>query len=79
MTTARDDLAKAEAILVAAIKVNVPELVVARTAIGNFQSKTRSTNGLKLHSLVGSFAGGGARDLGRRQKRDHLPMIEWAD
>jgi hypothetical protein len=52
MTTARDDLAKAEAILVAAIKVNVPELVVARTAIGNFQSKTRSTNGLKLQRTV---------------------------
>ncbi len=36
MTTARDDLAKSEAILVAAIEVNVPELVVARTAIGDF-------------------------------------------
>ncbi|WP_246691190.1 MULTISPECIES: hypothetical protein [unclassified Mesorhizobium] len=31
MTTTRDDLAKSEAILVAAIEVNVPELVVART------------------------------------------------
>ncbi|WFU07385.1 ISL3 family transposase (plasmid) [Rhizobium sp. CB3171] len=30
MTTARDDLPKAEAILIAAIEVNVPELIVAR-------------------------------------------------
>ncbi|HEX5884657.1 MAG TPA: transposase [Pyrinomonadaceae bacterium] len=36
MVTARDDLAKAEAILVSTIEVNVPELVVARTAIGDF-------------------------------------------
>jgi transposase len=42
MTTARDDLAKTEAILVAAIEMNVPELVVARTGIGDFQSMIRS-------------------------------------
>ncbi len=70
MTTARDDLAKAEAILVAANEVNVPELVVARTAIGDFQSMIRSKSARKLEwldaakdSLVGSFAGGVARDL----------------
>jgi transposase len=71
MTTARDDLAKAEAILVAAIEVNLPELVVARTAIADFQSMIRSKNARKLYewldaakdSLVGSFAGGVARDL----------------
>jgi hypothetical protein len=63
MTTARDDLAKPEAILVAAIEVNVPELVVARTAIGNFQSMIRSKTARKLdewleaarNSLVGSL------------------------
>lgn len=71
MTTARDDLAKSEAILGAAIEVNVPELVVARTAIGDFQSMICSKTARKLDewleaarsSLVGSFAGGVARDL----------------
>lgn len=71
MTTARDDLAKPEAILVAAIEVNVPELIVARAAIGEFQSMIRSKTARKLdewlesakNSLVGSFAGGVAKDL----------------
>ncbi|AYC99576.1 transposase [Neorhizobium sp. NCHU2750] len=71
MTTARDDLAKSEAILVAAIEANVPELVVARTAIGDFQSMIRSKTARKLDewleaakdSLVGSFAGGVEKDL----------------
>lgn len=71
MTTARDDLAKPDAILVAAIEVNVPELVVARTAIGDFQSTIRSKAARKLdewlegakNSLVGSFAGGVEKDL----------------
>ncbi|WP_246102912.1 hypothetical protein [Rhizobium straminoryzae] len=54
MTAAHADFAKSEAILVAAIEVNVPELVAARTAIGDFQSMIRSktaanaTNGWKL-------------------------------
>ncbi len=55
----------------AAIEVNVPERVVARTAIGDFQSMIRSKNARKLDewldaakdSLVGSFTGGVARDL----------------
>ena len=63
MATARDDLAKTEAILVAVIEVNVPELVTARTAIGDFQSMIRSKAATKLDgwlqaaksSLVGSF------------------------
>lgn len=71
MTTARDDLAKSEAILVAAIEVNVPELVVARTTIGEFQSMIRSKTATKLEdwlqaaklSLVTSFANGVERDL----------------
>lgn len=66
MTTARDDLAKSKAILVAAIEMNVPELIVARTTIGDFQSMIRSKTAQKLdgwleaakNSLVGSFAGG---------------------
>ena len=71
MTTARDDLAKSEAILVAAIELNVPELIVARTTIGDFQSKIRSKTAQKLdewleaakNSLVGSSAGGVEKDL----------------
>jgi len=71
MTAARDDLAKSEAILVAAIEMNVPELVVARTAIGDFQSMIRSKTARKLdgwletakNSLVGSFAGGVEKDI----------------
>ena len=71
MTTSRDDLTKPEAILVAAIEVNVPELIVARTAIGDFQSMIRLRTARKLDewlevakdSLVGSFAGGVAKDL----------------
>ena len=59
------------AILVAAIEVNVPELIVARAAIGEFQSMIRSKTARKLdewlesakNSLVGSFAGGVAKDL----------------
>ncbi|WP_439710653.1 hypothetical protein [Brucella anthropi] len=49
-----------------AIEVNVSDLVVARTAIGDFQSMIRSKTARKLDewleaakdSLVGSFAGG---------------------
>jgi transposase len=71
MTTARGDLAKSEAILVAAIEVNVPELVVARAAIGDFQSMIRSKTAEKLEgwlqaaksSLVGSFANGVEKDI----------------
>lgn len=71
MITARDDLAKTEAILVAAIEVNVPELVVSRTAIADFQSMIRSKTEGRLdewleaakNSLVGSFAGGVEKDL----------------
>jgi transposase len=71
MTTARDDLAKSEAILVAAIEMNVPELVAARTAMGDFQSMIRSKTARKLdgwletakNSLVGSFAGGVEKDI----------------
>lgn len=71
MTTARDDLAKSEAILVAAIEVNVPELVVARTAIGDFQSMIRSKAAMKLEawlqaaktSLAGAFANGVEKDM----------------
>jgi transposase len=71
LTKAQDDLAKSEAILVAAIEVNVPELVVARTTIGDFQSMIRSKTATKLEewlqgaqsSPVSSFANGVERDL----------------
>lgn len=71
MTAARDELAKSEAILVAAIEVNIPELVTARKAIGDFQSMIRSKSATKLDgwletakdSLVASFAGGVEKDM----------------
>nr|WP_309402283.1 transposase [Aminobacter niigataensis] len=71
MTSARDDLTKSEAILVAAIERNVPDLVVARTTILDFQSMIRSKAAAKLdswlvaakQSLVGSFASGVEKDI----------------
>lgn len=71
MTTARNDLAKSEAILVAAIEVDVPDLVVARTTIGDFQSMIRSKTATRLDvwlqaaktSLVSSFANGVEKDI----------------
>ena len=54
----------------AAIEVNVPDLVIARMAVGDFQSMIRSKTARKLdewleaakNSLVGSFAGGVEKD-----------------
>lgn len=71
MTSERDELTKSEAILVAAIEGNVPDLVVARTTILDFQSMIRSKAAAKLdgwliaakQSLVGSFAGGVEKDI----------------
>ena len=71
MTAARDEKAESEAILVAAIEVNVPELVSARKVIGDFQSMIRSKSAHKLDhwletakcSLVSSFAGGVEKDI----------------
>ena len=71
MTSARNDLTKSEAILVAAIETNVPELVAARKTIGDFQSMIRSKVVAKLDewleaaksSLVGSFANGVEKDI----------------
>jgi len=82
MTTARYDLARIEAILVAAIEVNVPELIVARTAVGDFQSIIRAKVAAKFDgwleaaktSLIGSFADGV-----RRPQRDGLTVVERAD
>lgn len=82
MTTARYDLARIEAILVAAIEVNVPELIVARTAIGDFESIIRAKIAAKFDgwleaaktSLIGSFADGV-----RRPQRDGLTVVERAD
>ncbi len=71
MTAARDDLAKSEAVLVAAIEMSVPEQVAARDAIGAFQSMIRSKTARRLddwlevakNSLVGSFANGVEKDI----------------
>lgn len=70
MTSAWDGLAKSKAILVAVIEANVPELVAARKAIGDFQSMIRSKSAAKLDdwlaiakgSLIGSFANGVEKD-----------------
>jgi hypothetical protein len=46
MTSARDELTKSEAILVAAIESNVPDLVAARTTIVDFQRMIRFRTGI---------------------------------
>lgn len=71
MTLARDDLSKSDAVLVAAIESNVPDLTTARTLIDDFQTMIRSKAADKLDSwltdaktsLVGSFANGVEKDI----------------
>jgi transposase len=71
MTLARDDLSKSDAVLIAAIESNVPDLVTARTLIDDFQQMIRSKADAKLDawldgaraSLVGSFANGVEKDI----------------
>ncbi len=71
LTSARNELNKSEAILVAAIEGNVPDLVVARRTIGDFQSMIRAKAAGKLNewleaaktSLVTSFANGVEKDI----------------
>ena len=71
MTSARDGLARSEAILVAVIEDHVPDLVAARQAISEFQSMIRSKSAAKLSDwldsarggLVSSFVNGVERDL----------------
>jgi transposase len=71
MTSARDELTKSDAILVAAIESNAPDLVVARATIIDFQQMIRSKSAGKLDgwleaarkSLVASFANGIEKDI----------------
>ena len=71
LTSARDDLTRSEAILVAAIEGNVQDLVTARETILEFQSMIRSKAAAKLdawleaakETLVASFANGVEKDL----------------
>jgi transposase len=71
MTLARDDLSKSDAVLIAAIESSVPDLVIARILIADFQQMIRSKAAAKLDgwlegakaSLVGSFANGVERDI----------------
>lgn len=71
MTLARDDLSKSDAVLIAAIESNVPDLVTARTLIDDFQQMIRSKTVAKLDawlegakaSLIGSFANGIQKDI----------------
>lgn len=71
MTLARDDLSKSDAVLVAAIENNVPELTIARKLIDDFHRMIRSKavatldgwlEGAKA-SLVSSFANGVEKDM----------------
>lgn len=48
MTLARDDLSKSDAVLIAAIENNVPELTIARSLIADFQEMIRSKAVAKL-------------------------------
>jgi transposase len=71
MTLARDDLSKSDAMLVAAIESNVPDLTTARTLVDDFQTMIRSKAAEKLDSwltdaktsLVRSFANGVEKDI----------------
>lgn len=71
MTLARDDLSKPDAVLVAAIESNVPDLTTARTLIDDFQAMIRSKAAAKLDSwldrakasLIASFANGVEKDI----------------
>lgn len=71
MMLARDDLSKSDAVLVAAIESNVPDLTTARTLIDDFQAMIRSKAAEKLDSwladakisLVRSFANGVEKDI----------------
>lgn len=71
MTLARDDLSKSDALLVAAIESNIPDLTIARTLINDFQRMIRLKAVAKLEawlegakaSLVGSFANGVEKDI----------------
>jgi transposase len=71
MTLARDDLSKSDAVLIAAIENNIPDLVTARTLIDDFQQMIRSKAVAKLDawlegakaSLVGSFANSVQKDI----------------
>lgn len=71
MTLARNDLSKSDAILVAAIESNVPDLAVARTVVADFQQMIKAKAVGKLDgwlqcadtSLVASFANGIRKDI----------------
>lgn len=71
MTLARDDLSKSDAVVVATIESNVPDLITARTLIDDFQAMIRSKAAEKLDSwvadaktsLVRSFANGVEKDI----------------
>jgi transposase len=64
-------LSKSDAVLIAAIENNVPELTIARSLIADFQEMIRSKAVAKLDgwlerakaSLVGSFANGVEKDI----------------
>ena len=70
MTTARDNLSKAETVTIAAIEARVPTLVEARVLVESFQAMVRKKLIANLDpwiasasvSLIASFASGITRD-----------------
>jgi len=79
--------AKSEATLVAVIEDHVPDLVVARQAIGEFQSMIRSKSADRLDDwlesarggLVSSFVNGVERDIAAVRNGNRLTMVERTD
>src|SRR5690606_345262 len=71
MTLARNDLSKSDAVLIAAIEHNVPELTNARLLISDFHEMIRSRAVTKFDSwlerakasLISSFANGVEKDI----------------
>ena len=70
MTTARDDLSRAQKVLVAAIEAAAPALLEARDIVDAFHNMVRQTKATALDdwieraaaSLIASFARGLAKD-----------------
>ncbi|EAQ34229.1 hypothetical protein NB311A_09626 [Nitrobacter sp. Nb-311A] len=70
MTTARDNLSKADTVTIAAIEARIPTLVEARMLVESFQTMVRKKLVADLDpwiataslSLIGSFASGIIRD-----------------
>ena len=87
MTLARDDLSKSDAVLIAAIESNVPDLVIARILIADFQQMIRSKAAAKLDGWLEGAQGKPRRVLCERRRKGHrrspqchhIPMVKRPD